>query len=74
MPSRGTIKERAINLAVWTVIFVIVSYVLNPVIFRDGVPRLVVFSYSILGTLFLLGVIGSWIEISKEIVKRRKKD
>ena len=70
----SSLKERVINLALWTGIFIGVSYFLNPLVFKESSSEFLVIAYCILGILFLFGIFGSWIGIVKEIARQRKKD
>ena len=55
-----------INLSVWTVIFIVLGFYLNGYIYKETTSGIIVLLYSLLGTLFLIGLIISWIKVFKK--------
>jgi hypothetical protein len=63
-------KSQFFNLFVWTVIFTIVSFFFNKIIYKETVPQIIVLSYSLIGTIFLIGFIVSWIKFFASLFKK----
>lgn len=63
-------KQEFINLSIWTVIFVVASFYFNGLVYREGTSALIAFTYSLIGFIFLIGFVVSWI---KFFVSLRKK-
>ncbi|OIO35617.1 MAG: hypothetical protein AUJ74_05185 [Candidatus Omnitrophica bacterium CG1_02_44_16] len=60
-------------LLLWTVIFTIVSFPLNALIFREATPEFIRLPYVILGYLFFIGIIVSWVEVAFRKIRGKAK-
>lgn len=60
-------------LFIWTVIFIIASFPLNALIFREKTPEFIRLSYVILGYLFFVGIIISWVEVILRRIRGKRK-
>lgn len=59
-------KQRVINLSIWTIIFVLLGYFMNSYFYREGSSVMLSLIYSFLGTVFLIGLIISWVNLLKK--------
>jgi hypothetical protein len=60
-------------LAIWTVIFAAGSFFLNPLVYNEKTPQIIVLCYSVIGTLFLGGCMISWFEWIVWWLKNKKR-